>query len=153
MSGAPWINDDPKARLWAAQGIDPDTIAARLGRTFEGLRLYANNHATPFALPPRLPVDQRAAAIAKAEREAETGTVEAPPAGDQIEQEFSRDEGHLSSRSPRIKTVDELLAKAGVDLDVWEVERFVVNQWEMAARLGDAPGVHVEPLYQVKVWL
>lgn len=59
---------------------------------------------------------------------------------------------HLASSSTRIRTVDELLDYAEVDRNVWEVERFVVNKYEMGAK--DERGrIRVEPLYQIKVWL
>jgi len=54
-----------------------------------------------------------------------------------------------------------LLAYMAVDLTVWEVERHVINKWEVGAKPGDgndlkgntASGMAVEPLYQVKAWL
>lgn len=53
---------------------------------------------------------------------------------------------------PRIVTLDALLANANIDLAVWDVERFVVNKWEVGAK--DPRGrIIVEPLYQVKAWL
>ena len=84
------------------------------------------------------------------------------------------------SVDPRVHTVDELLKLCKVDLTIWEVERFLVNKWEVAmaepattvggagkqARLvrGKGGRVHTlwtrgsneplhEPLFQVKVWL
>jgi hypothetical protein len=51
----------------------------------------------------------------------------------------------------RVKSLDDLLALAEVDLEVWEVERFVSNKWEMGART--EAGVEVTPLYQIKAWL
>ena len=72
----------------------------------------------------------------------------------------------------RVSTLEELLARCKVDLDVWEVERWVCNKWEvgmkppattefvevgggrkipMFVRKSGAP--IVEPLFQVKAWL
>lgn len=59
---------------------------------------------------------------------------------------------HIDSLSTRVRTLDQLLAKAEVDLDAWEVERFVTNQWEVGARMPDGRVV-VTPLFQVKAWL
>lgn len=59
---------------------------------------------------------------------------------------------HIDSLSTRIRTLEQLLAKAEVDLDVWEVERFVTNQWEVGAKMPDGRMV-VTPLFQVKAWL
>lgn len=56
----------------------------------------------------------------------------------------------------RVQTLEELLENARVDPNVWEVERHVVNQWEVGVKLKDTNGalvVHVEPLFQVKAWL
>ena len=39
-----------------------------------------------------------------------------------------------------------------VDLAVWEVERFVVNTWESAAKNAEGEVV-VTPVHQVKAWL
>lgn len=57
----------------------------------------------------------------------------------------------------RVQTVEDAVAKAGVDLDIWEVERSIVNSWEVAMK-GDIddnglPKTKTTPLWQVKVWL
>src|SRR5690606_13511048 len=78
-----------------------------------------------------------------------------PPASetDQIKHTESGDEGTLESvRSERIKTLDQLLAEADVDLTTWTVERYTVNKWEVGAK--DADGnLTVAPLFQVKAYL
>lgn len=57
-----------------------------------------------------------------------------------------------SRKGKRIKTLKDLLAHCEVDLGVWEVERHVINKWEVGAK--DADGeIVVEPLFQVKAWL
>lgn len=53
-----------------------------------------------------------------------------------------------TSRSNRIKTLDQLLRAAEVDTDVWEVEHYVENKWD-----GQMKGGAPVPLYQVKAWL
>lgn len=50
----------------------------------------------------------------------------------------------VSRPSPTVCSLEELLAQADVDLDVWTVDRHVVNSWEQR------PG---EQLFQVKAWL
>lgn len=61
-----------------------------------------------------------------------------------------------SSCSPRITTLDQLLKATKVDLTVWEVERHVINKWEVAMKEKSKSG-HitpiVEPLWQIKIWL
>jgi hypothetical protein len=51
----------------------------------------------------------------------------------------------------RVTSLDELLRIGGVDLGVWEVERHVVNSWEVGAVIDGA--IVVEPLFQFKAWL
>jgi hypothetical protein len=54
------------------------------------------------------------------------------------------------NRNPQ--TVEALLAICQVDLNVWVVERFVCNKWDMGAK--DADGeIVVTPLFQIKAWL
>jgi hypothetical protein len=78
--------------------------------------------------------------------------------------EAKADSAIASSCSARIKTLDQLLAAAKVDLTVWEVERHVINKWEVGAipraTGSDEKGwerkssaVMIEPLWQVKIWL
>lgn len=52
----------------------------------------------------------------------------------------------------RIVTLEEMLAATCVDLNEWEVERHVLNKWEVGAKDPDG-NIVVEPLFQVKVWL
>ena len=63
-----------------------------------------------------------------------------------------RNTATAESTSGRITTLDQLLAFCRVDLDVWRVERHVVNKWEVGAK-DPSGGVVVEPLFQVKAWL
>lgn len=52
----------------------------------------------------------------------------------------------------QISTLEELIEIAKIDLTIWTVENFVVNQWEMGfkSKSGDAQSW---PLFQVKAWL
>ncbi len=57
-----------------------------------------------------------------------------------------------SGRGRRIKTLEALIDECGIDLEVWKVERHVINKWEVGAK--DLVGnIVVQPLYQVKAWL
>lgn len=77
------------------------------------------------------------------------------------QREFDGDKGTISTCRKNVRTLDELLAYMQVDLTVWEVERHVINKWEVGAKPGDGnslkpntdSGMAVEPLYQVKAWL
>jgi hypothetical protein len=57
-----------------------------------------------------------------------------------------------SDNSGRITSLKQLLEYCEVDLDVWEVERHVVNKWEVGAK-DSHKNIKVHPLFQVKAWL
>jgi len=63
----------------------------------------------------------------------------------------TRNEIVAESNNARIKTLEDLIKACDIDLNVWEVERHVINKWEVGAK-GNV-GLHVEPLFQVKAWL
>lgn len=103
-----------------------------------------------------------------------------PPIKEHVTVETQQDTTVASSCSPQIKSLEDLLKATKVDLNIWEVERHVINKWEVAMRepattvggAGDSAEVvrnkdgsaHTlwtrgsnipmhEDLYQVKVWL
>lgn len=88
-------------------------------------------------------------------RESFQGKAEPEDATEELTREGTPDTQHISSRSATIKTLDDLLAYADVDLAVWEVERYTVNKWEMGAKLGEKGKERMvaQPLFQVKAWL
>lgn len=47
-----------------------------------------------------------------------------------------------------VTTVEDALRKAKIDTAIWEVERSVINAWEVVGK-----GIGRQPLWQVKVWL
>lgn len=54
--------------------------------------------------------------------------------------------------SRRITSLQDLVEACDIDLDAWEIERWICNKWEVGAK--DAgKNVQVHPLFQVKVWL
>jgi hypothetical protein len=59
---------------------------------------------------------------------------------------------NLEMYSNRVVTLDDALKKGKIDLDKWDVERFIVNSWEVGAK-GPDKKIRVTPLWQVKVWL
>ena len=61
------------------------------------------------------------------------------------------DEQNLTYQGSRIRTLEDLLAYTQTDTRIWEVERYVINKWEMGTKIGGE--VLTEPLYQIKVWM
>jgi transposase-like protein len=61
----------------------------------------------------------------------------------------------ITSVSATLRTLDDVLEATKVDLDVWEVERHVINKWDMGAKLGirGEEAIAVTELWQVKIWL
>jgi len=53
--------------------------------------------------------------------------------------------------SDTVRTLEDALKTARVDLTVWDVERKVINKWDCAAKRKQ--GFEVVELWQVKVWL
>jgi hypothetical protein len=65
---------------------------------------------------------------------------------------FEGDRWVVSIPKTPIHTLEELLEYCKVDLGIWEVERFVVNKWEMGYK--DPTGfAQTKPLFQVKATL
>ena len=56
-----------------------------------------------------------------------------------------------SAKSTRIKTINDLIEQCEIDLDVWEIDRYVVNKWEVGSSVDGH--IVVEPLFQIKAWL
>lgn len=71
---------------------------------------------------------------------------------EQITREQSDNDLTLESKSPRIKTLDQLLEACEVDLKVWTVDNYIVNKWEVGAKNADKE-IIVTPLFQVKAHL
>jgi len=92
--------------------------------------------------------NRRCRALQDAQR-AESGD---PAPAERSSYEEKGDEARLTTVSRTIRTLEDALAYADVDLDIWEVERYLVNSWEMGSK--DATGhPQVTPLWQVKAWL
>jgi len=64
-------------------------------------------------------------------------------------EEFERDnEKIIDSKSHSIHTLEELIEYCKIDLDVWKIDKHVINKWEVFSN--DAGH---QPLFQVKAWL
>jgi len=57
-----------------------------------------------------------------------------------------------SEITSRVVTVDDLLNIYSISLDEWEIEKQIVNTWEVGAK-GPDNKIVTTPLFQVKVWL
>lgn len=82
---------------------------------------------------------------------------------------FNGDVGEIDLVTDSPRSLEQLLNVCGVDLNVWEVEKYVVNKWEMGRAnkqvnltwtdgradgyVRDGGGLTKAPLYQVKAWL
>ena len=51
--------------------------------------------------------------------------------GESVVKDFRRDTGTVVTKSLDIRTLDQALAAAEVDRAVWDVDRYVVNSWEV----------------------
>ena len=79
--------------------------------------------------------------------------------GEAVKVEGESDGCVLTLRSKTVRTLEGALAEGHVDTDEWEVERWVLNKWDVAASIAksDGKGGHNEELtatelWQVKVW-
>lgn len=65
-----------------------------------------------------------------------------------IEKDFQQDKGTITAKSLNIQTLEQALEASEVDLNIWKVDRHVINSWEVTT--GDG---RCYTNYQVKVWL
>jgi len=158
MTKTLWTDEERESlRNLCAQPLTWAQRGRKLGRSGNAVRNQARRLGIE-AVAPRVGVE---------------GTEEAPTADSASDNErISRDERHntitAESKSPRIKTLEQLLEACEVDLNVWRVERYIVNKWEVGAKEEHTDlafdngvmtgavkkeGLLVHPLFQVKAWL
>lgn len=70
-----------------------------------------------------------------------------------IEKDERGNKSVIKSKSTRIKTLEQLIEAADIDLDVWEIERHTINRWEVGAKDEETGEIVTKPLWQVKAWL
>ena len=72
-----------------------------------------------------------------------------------IGKSFKKDTAEITTKSYKIKTLEDALKISDVDLEEWEVERHVINSWEvtMGATKTESGKPETYTNYQVKVWL
>lgn len=104
-----------------------------------------------YEIARRLGIGENAARTALREMRKSADGTPAQPAAEPERIERTDDSIKVSLPATRIHTLEQLIAYCEVDQDVWEVERFVCNKWEVGSKSED--GIVVEPLYQVKAWL
>ena len=88
---------------------------------------------------------------------AQTKTQPPPYKGQEVDRDFNDKKGTatVTTRSLNIKTVEKLLKIAEVDTSIWEVERHLINTWEVTVG-GIKTGTgkcETFTNYQVKVWM
>src|ERR1035437_2693810 len=71
-------------------------------------------------------------------------------AGNSLEKVETSDSLNLTSKSTTIKSIEDLVAYAKIDLTKWKCVRQVVNKWEVGAVIDKL--IVVKPLFQVKAW-
>lgn len=61
----------------------------------------------------------------------------------------------IESNDPRINTVDDAIKRAGVDMGIWQVERVIVNGWDVTMKLKTAGGdkAFTKQNQQIKIFL
>lgn len=74
--------------------------------------------------------------------------------GEMVSVEGSGDAQVLTLRSKTVRTLKGALEAGHVDTKEWEVERWVLNKWDMGAKLSvdGTDGLSAIELWQVKVW-
>ena len=89
----------------------------------------------------------------------------------ETDEDTSADPNHrvISLKSERIITLPQLLKAYEVDLDIWKVDHWTPNKWEIGRKaitkdityregvadgfIQDTGEINVEPLFQIKAWL
>lgn len=122
-------------RISRAMGITMDIAQLFLAR-YAGAVTHAGAPPTPAIPPPSAEPDNE------------------PPANGAELQVSGNDENQsVSYRGSRIRTIEDLLAFSETDTRIWEVEKHVINKWEVGAKDPASGGILTEPLFQLKLWL
>lgn len=77
------------------------------------------------------------------------------PSTDRAKVDYKADTATIETNSFRIRTAEEALVYADVDTDTWEVERQVINFWDVTMKLtnGGVETPEKRTNYQIKLWL
>jgi hypothetical protein len=72
----------------------------------------------------------------------------------ELKQEFDKNSAYITTKSINIKTVEDALAYAKVDCNIWQVEKYLINSWEVTMGYKATKGKpETYTNWQVKVWL
>lgn len=74
-----------------------------------------------------------------------------PTGGPELQDTVRDGTRDLAYRGTKVHSLEDLLVYAEVDTRIWEVEKYIVNRWEVGTRVGTE--ILTAPLYQFKVWL
>ena len=70
---------------------------------------------------------------------------------DKINKDFKANTGSISVNSLTINTLEKAIEVCDIDLNIWEIERHVINSWQVTMKGTDGPISRTN--YQVKIWL
>jgi hypothetical protein len=73
----------------------------------------------------------------------------------EVEKNYKSTSVIVTTKSLNIRTVEDALKEAQVDMTIWEVDRHVINSWEVTVGAGNSGTGNPETYtnWQVKVWL
>ena len=118
----------------------PHKISQQTGLTVDIAKVHLSRWQGATAqTKPSLPVSASA-------QEPMPGGAEIQISGDDINQS-------TTSRSSRITSIEQLVAATKTDLKEWEIERHIINKWEVGTKDPVNGGILTAPLFQVKLWL
>lgn len=66
---------------------------------------------------------------------------------------FEFSDNVISCKSYSIKSVEDALKHGNVNTDIWMVDKYTINSWEVAAKTGKPKKLETRTLWQIKVWL
>ena len=134
----PWTAaEDSRVDDFEAQGWSDQEIADSLGRSKQSIQERRRRRGkTDYS-------SRKRASIASAPL---------APGKESFSNEQTSNSQVITSRSSTVRTLEDALAVAQVDLTVWEVERFIANKWDMGAKT-KIDQLQAMELWQVKVWL
>ena len=92
--------------------------------------------------------------FASKNRETISGKTHPVGAETKIEKDFKSDSATVTTKSLDIRTLEDAIVAANIDTEMWTVDRYVINSWEvtMGAEKSGTGQPETYTNYQVKVW-